>query len=96
MPKTDCGQNTPRTQWSTATTIVAVTSTRQSRSRFCKSARMSRWSLICAARWLSTAARARGWKVDEMRVEAGRLDEVFRTITSPDTVAAATSSGGEQ
>jgi ABC-2 type transport system ATP-binding protein len=28
-------------------------------------------------------ARGRGWSVDELHVEPGRLDEVFRTITSP-------------
>jgi ABC-2 type transport system ATP-binding protein len=27
-------------------------------------------------------ARAKGWAVDELRVDSGRLDEVFRTITS--------------
>lgn len=27
-------------------------------------------------------ARAKGWEVDELRVDSGRLDEVFRTITS--------------
>jgi ABC-2 type transport system ATP-binding protein len=27
-------------------------------------------------------ARTKGWELDEMRVESGRLDEVFRTITS--------------
>ncbi|MCC6427621.1 MAG: ABC transporter ATP-binding protein [Phycisphaerales bacterium] len=27
-------------------------------------------------------ARAKGWSVDELRVDSGRLDEVFRTITS--------------
>lgn len=31
-------------------------------------------------------ARAQGWRVNEMRVEEGRLDEVFRRITMPDTV----------
>jgi ABC-2 type transport system ATP-binding protein len=30
-------------------------------------------------------ARAQGWRVNELRVEEGRLDEVFRTITKPDT-----------
>jgi ABC-2 type transport system ATP-binding protein len=30
-------------------------------------------------------ARAQGWHVSELRVEEGRLDEVFRTITLPDT-----------
>ena len=34
-----------------------------------------------------TAARE-GWKVEELHTEEGRLDEVFRNITMPDTVAA--------
>jgi ABC-2 type transport system ATP-binding protein len=29
---------------------------------------------------------ARGWKVEELHTEEGRLDEVFRSITMPDTV----------
>jgi ABC-2 type transport system ATP-binding protein len=32
-----------------------------------------------------TAARD-GWKVEELHTEEGRLDEVFRSITMPDTV----------
>jgi ABC-2 type transport system ATP-binding protein len=35
-----------------------------------------------------TAARE-GWHIDEIHTEEGRLDEVFRTITLPDTVKAA-------
>jgi gliding motility-associated transport system ATP-binding protein len=35
-----------------------------------------------------TAARE-GWQLDEIHTEEGRLDEVFRTITLPDTVKAA-------
>jgi ABC-2 type transport system ATP-binding protein len=31
----------------------------------------------------------RGWPVEELRTEEGRLDEVFRHITMPDTVAGA-------
>lgn len=31
---------------------------------------------------VSAHARARGWAVDELHVESGRLDEVFRTITA--------------
>lgn len=31
---------------------------------------------------VSRHARAKGWAVDELRVEGGRLDEVFRTITA--------------
>jgi ABC-2 type transport system ATP-binding protein len=34
-------------------------------------------------------ARAQGWHVNELRVEEGRLDEVFRTITMPDTAKTA-------
>lgn len=30
---------------------------------------------------VNALARARAWEVDELRVEAGRLDEVFRTLT---------------
>jgi ABC-2 type transport system ATP-binding protein len=50
---------------------------------------------------VSQHARTRGWQVDEMRVEAGRLDEVFRAITSPETAWNAAKSqpaskGGEQ
>lgn len=32
---------------------------------------------------VSQLARSKGWEVDELRVEPGRLDEVFRTITQP-------------
>jgi ABC-2 type transport system ATP-binding protein len=39
-------------------------------------------------------ARTRGWNVDELRVEAGRLDDVFRAITSSDATPPA--SGGSQ
>jgi ABC-2 type transport system ATP-binding protein len=35
---------------------------------------------------VSQHARSRGWEVAEIRVEAGRLDEVFRTITTSDTI----------
>ena len=28
----------------------------------------------------------RGWQVEELHTEEGRLDEVFRSITMPDTV----------
>jgi ABC-2 type transport system ATP-binding protein len=31
-------------------------------------------------------AAANGWQVEELRTEEGRLDEVFRSITLPDTV----------
>ncbi len=33
-------------------------------------------------------ARARGWPVEELQVELGRLDEVFRTITAPGSLDA--------
>lgn len=32
---------------------------------------------------VSQLARGKGWDVDELRLEPGRLDEVFRTITQP-------------
>lgn len=32
---------------------------------------------------VSQLVRAKGWEVDELRVETGRLDEVFRAITAP-------------
>lgn len=32
-------------------------------------------------------AAANSWQIDELRTEEGRLDEVFRSITLPDTVA---------
>lgn len=44
---------------------------------------------------VSQHARSKGWQVDELHVESGRLDEVFRAITSPDTVGAA-GNGGER
>ena len=31
---------------------------------------------------VATCVRTKGWEVDELRVETGRLDEVFRTITA--------------
>jgi ABC-2 type transport system ATP-binding protein len=31
---------------------------------------------------VAACVRSKGWEVDELRVETGRLDEVFRTITS--------------
>ena len=34
-------------------------------------------------------ARSQGWQLDEIHVEEGRLDEVFRAITLPDTVKGA-------
>jgi ABC-2 type transport system ATP-binding protein len=34
----------------------------------------------------SIADAAQGWRIEEMHTEEGRLDEVFRSITMPDTV----------
>lgn len=38
------------------------------------------------ARAVAELAAREGWKVEELHVEEGRLDEVFRSITLPDTV----------
>jgi ABC-2 type transport system ATP-binding protein len=38
---------------------------------------------------VSQCAKTRGWDVDEMRVEAGRLDEVFRSMTMTEYEGAA-------
>ena len=38
---------------------------------------------------VAEAAARDGWQLDEIHTEEGRLDEVFRTITLPDTVKAA-------
>lgn len=35
----------------------------------------------------SIADAAQGWRIEEMHTEEGRLDEVFRSITMPDTVS---------
>ncbi|MBX3359587.1 MAG: ABC transporter ATP-binding protein [Phycisphaeraceae bacterium] len=44
---------------------------------------------------VSQAARVKGWEVDEIRVETGRLDEVFRSITGgPGGGGAESGSGG--
>ncbi len=40
-------------------------------------------------RSVAEAAAREGWHLDEIHTEEGRLDEVFRTITLPDTVKAA-------
>lgn len=40
-------------------------------------------------RSVAEAAAGAGWQLDEIHTEEGRLDEVFRTITLPDTVKAA-------
>ena len=39
-------------------------------------------------RSVAEAAAREGWQIDEIHTEEGRLDEVFRTITLPDTVRA--------
>jgi ABC-2 type transport system ATP-binding protein len=38
---------------------------------------------------VAEAGASAGWHIDEIHTEEGRLDEVFRTITLPDTVKAA-------
>jgi ABC-2 type transport system ATP-binding protein len=38
----------------------------------------------------SIADAAQGWRIEELHTEEGRLDEVFRSITMPDTAAEAT------
>lgn len=40
-------------------------------------------------RSVAELAAREGWQLDEIHTEEGRLDEVFRTITLPDTVTAA-------
>jgi ABC-2 type transport system ATP-binding protein len=40
-------------------------------------------------RSVAEAAAREGWQLDEIHTEEGRLDEVFRTITLPDTAKAA-------
>jgi ABC-2 type transport system ATP-binding protein len=40
-------------------------------------------------RSVAEVAAREGWQLDEIHTEEGRLDEVFRTITLPDTVKAA-------
>jgi ABC-2 type transport system ATP-binding protein len=42
------------------------------------------------ARAVADAVTASGWKFEELHTEEGRLDEVFRRITLPDTVGGAT------
>jgi len=37
------------------------------------------------AREIAATAAREGWKVEELHTEEGRLDEVFRSITSVDT-----------
>jgi ABC-2 type transport system ATP-binding protein len=38
---------------------------------------------------IADLARRESWQLDEIHVEEGRLDEVFRSITLPDTVKGA-------
>ncbi len=38
----------------------------------------------------SIADAAKGWRIEELHTEEGRLDDVFRTITMPDTAAGRT------
>jgi ABC-2 type transport system ATP-binding protein len=38
----------------------------------------------------SIADAAQGWRIEELHTEEGRLDEVFRSITMPDTASVAT------
>ncbi len=45
---------------------------------------------------VSQTARSRGWEIDELRVEPGRLDEVFRTITVGAPRTAKVTKGGEE
>jgi ABC-2 type transport system ATP-binding protein len=40
----------------------------------------------------SIADAAQGWRIEELHTEEGRLDEVFRSITMPDTPAGSTAS----
>ena len=37
------------------------------------------------ARMIAEVATREGWKFDDLRTEEGRLDDVFRGITRPDT-----------
>src|SRR3954469_10336506 len=46
-------------------------------------------SVATLTRSVAEAAAREGWKLDEIHTEEGRLDEVFRAITLPDTVRAA-------
>ena len=38
------------------------------------------------ARTVAEVSMKEGWKIEELHTEEGRLDEVFRAITLPDTV----------
>jgi len=43
----------------------------------------------------SIADAAQGWRIEELHTEEGRLDDVFRDITMPDTAAAAAVKSGK-
>jgi len=43
------------------------------------------------ARSVGDLARQEGWRLEQLNTEEGRLDEVFRSITLPDTAK-----GGQQ
>ncbi|MBT3379044.1 MAG: ATP-binding cassette domain-containing protein [Lentisphaerae bacterium] len=49
----------------------------------------------CSAAALSKLLQDKGWSFDELHTEEGRLDEVFRTVTIPDTVPTAGASSEE-
>ncbi len=40
------------------------------------------------ARGVADTVFKEGWKMEELHTEPGRLDDVFRSITRPDTAAA--------
>jgi ABC-2 type transport system ATP-binding protein len=46
-------------------------------------------AIATLTRSVAELAAREGWQLDEIHTEEGRLDEVFRTITLPDTVKAA-------
>lgn len=43
----------------------------------------------------SIADAAQGWRIEELHTEEGRLDEVFRSITMPDTASSASAKAAE-
>jgi ABC-2 type transport system ATP-binding protein len=61
------------------TTILAEDATRVTARVFPKSS-------VNGTLASSIADAAQGWRIEELHTEEGRLDEVFRTITMPDTV----------
>ena len=48
-----------------------------------------RTASVTLTRDVAELAAAQGWQIDEIHTEEGRLDEVFRSITLPDTIKAA-------